>query len=148
MKNGPGKSAVQQYKQLDVSSAVENATPHQLIQMLMARALQNIALARSNMEKEEVMAKGVHISDAIGIINGLQASLNHKHDPELSANFDELYGYMMRRLLEANLHNDKAILDEVESLLREIKEAWDAIADDPMAQLSLEEREKQYGDAG
>ena len=36
---------------------------------------------------------------------------------------------MMRRLLEANINNDEAILDEVSGLLRELKEAWDAIAD-------------------
>jgi flagellar protein FliS len=140
MSSGLGKSAVQQYQQLDVSTAVESATPHRLIQMLMNRALQNIGLARNNMEREEIMAKGVHIGEAIDIVNGLQASLNHKHDPEMSANFDELYGYMTRRLLEANLQNDKTILDEVDGLLREIKEAWDAISDDPLASVSLEER--------
>jgi flagellar protein FliS len=35
---------------------------------------------------------------------------------------------MCRRLLEANLSNDPAILDEVSGLMREMKEAWDAIA--------------------
>ncbi|MCP4302380.1 MAG: flagellar export chaperone FliS, partial [Gammaproteobacteria bacterium] len=64
------------------------------------------------------------------IINGLQASLNHKADQRMSENFDALYAYMMRRLLEANLQNDGGILDEVAGLLRELKEAWDAIADD------------------
>ena len=36
----------------------------------------------------------------------------------------------MRRLLEANLYNDAGALDEVAGLMREIKEAWDAIADE------------------
>lgn len=140
MSSGMAKSGAQQYKQLDVSATVESASPHRLIQMLMERALQNIGLARNNMEREEVTAKGHHIGAAIDIINGLQASLNHKQDAQMSANFDELYGYMVRRLLEANLNNDKAILDEVRGLLREIKEAWDAIADEPLAQVPLEER--------
>ncbi len=48
----------------------------------------------------------------------------------MSENFDALYAYMMRRLLEANLQNDDSILDEVSGLLRELKEAWDAIADE------------------
>ncbi len=48
----------------------------------------------------------------------------------MSENFDALYAYMMRRLLEANLKNDDSILDEVSGLLRELKEAWDAIADE------------------
>ena len=38
---------------------------------------------------------------------------------------------MMRRLLEANLKNDLKALDEVAGLMRELKEAWDAIAEDP-----------------
>lgn len=145
MTKGYGSSAVAQYKQLDLSSSVENATPHQLIQMLMARALQHMAAAGNNMEQEDVGAKGEHISRAIEIINGLQASLNHKHDPQMSANFDELYGYMIRRLLEANLQNDRSILDEVRGLLGEIKEAWDAIADEPLASVPLDERDKYLG---
>lgn len=141
MSSGLGKSAVQQYKNLDVSTAVDSATPHRLIQMLMERALQSIGLARNMMETEEVAAKGTHIGNAIDVINGLQACLNHKHDTSMAANFDELYGYMTRRLLEANIRNDRAILDEVDGLLREIKSAWDAIADDPMAAVPLDDRE-------
>ena len=38
--------------------------------------------------------------------------------------------WLARRLLEANLHNDADMLDEVAGLLRELKEAWDAIADE------------------
>ena len=142
MSSGLGKSPVQQYKNVDLPSAVESASPHRLIQMLMNRALQSIGLARNMMETEEIAAKGVHIGNAIDVINGLQASLNHKHDAGMAANFDELYGYMTRRLLEANLQNDKSILDEVEHLLREIKEAWDAIADDTMASVPLAAREE------
>lgn len=141
MSSGLGKSAVQQYKSLDVSTAVEAASPHRLIQMLMTRALQSISLARNMMGTEEIAAKGVHIGNAIDVINGLQASLNHKQDTAMAANFDELYGYMTRRLLEANLQNDKTILDEVDYLLREIKGAWDAIAGDDLAGVALEDRE-------
>ncbi len=140
MPSTSGKSAVQQYQQLNVSSSVENASPHQLIQMLMERVLREIGRAGQTMEREEIVAKGVHIGNAIDVINGLQASLNHKHDKSMSANFDELYGYMVRRLLEANLQNDRSILDEVEGLMRELKSAWDAIADDPLASVPLEER--------
>ena len=82
------------------------------------------------MERYEVQRKGSNISDAIDIIEGLQASLNHKADQRMSENFDALYSYMMRRLLEANLNDDLAILDEVSGLLAELKEAWDAIADE------------------
>lgn len=122
--------AAKAYQQLDTQSQVEEASPHRLIQLMMERALAKIGLARSQLKDGKVQEKGNNITDAISIINGLQASLNHKADRRMSENFDALYAYMMRRLLEANLRNDDGILDEVRGLLRELKEAWDAIADD------------------
>ncbi len=122
--------AAKAYQQLDTQSQVEEASPHRLIQLMMERALAKIGLARSQLKDGKVQEKGNNITDAISIINGLQASLNHKADRRMSENFDALYAYMMRRLLEANLQNDDGILDEVAGLLRELKEAWDAIADD------------------
>ena len=124
-----GSAAARQYQQLDTESNIEGATPHRLIQLMMERALAKIGIARGHMQRGEVGEKGSNIGDAISIINGLQASLNHKADEEMSANFDALYAYMMRRLLEANLKDEAEILDEVSGLLQELKEAWDAIAD-------------------
>lgn len=123
-------AAAKQYQSLDTSSLIEDASPHRLIQLMMERALTKIGRARGHMQREEVQQKGANISDAIDIIEALQASLNHSADKRMSENFDALYAYMMRRLLEANLQNDESILDEVTGLLRELKEAWDAIADE------------------
>lgn len=122
-------AAVKQYQSIATQSRVADASPHRLIQLMMERALAKIDLAKTQMQEGKIAEKGNNISDAISIINGLQASLNHSADQRLSDNFDALYAYMMRRLLEANLHNDRSMLSEVANLLRELKEAWDAIAD-------------------
>ena len=79
------------------------------------------------MESESIAEKGVHIGDAISLIDGLQVSLNHKADARIAGNFDALYDYMKRRLLEANVKNDGKILREVSGLMHELKSAWDAI---------------------
>lgn len=123
-------AAAMAYEQVSIRSEIDDASPHRLIQLMMERALAKIGIARSQMVEGKVAEKGANISDAISIINGLQASLNHKANERMSENFDALYAYMMRRLLEANLKNDECILGEVAALLRELKEAWDAIADD------------------
>jgi len=128
-----GQSGAARYSELDTQSRVESASPHRLIQLLMERSLTKIGLAKTHLENRNLAEKGSSIGDAVEIINGLQASLNHKADERLSGNFDALYGYMMRRLLEANLYNDAGALDEVAGLMREIKEAWDAIADEAAA---------------
>ncbi len=131
MYTASGNEALKQYQQIGTTITVDDASPHRLIQLLMEHVLKRISFSRGHMERGEVEKKGIAIGDAISVINGLQASLNHTVDKRMSENFDALYAYMMRRLLEANLKNDAAILDEVASLMRELKEAWDAIADDP-----------------
>lgn len=125
-----GHEALRQYQQIGTRAAVSDASPHRLIQMMMEHALTKMNYARGHMERDEIPEKGKAIGDAISVINGLQASLNHKADAKISANFDALYAYMMRRLLEANLRNDVEIVDEVVGLMGELKDAWDAIADD------------------
>lgn len=120
---------LREYRRMNAQFAVESATPHQLIQLLMERALARIAAARLYMEQGAIGEKGSAIGDALAVIAGLRASLNHKADARLAGSFDALYDYMERRLLHANLRNDPKLLDEVSGLLRELKEAWDAIAD-------------------
>jgi flagellar protein FliS len=96
--------------------------------MLFEGALEKIAVARGHLVRGEIPQKGRHISWAITIIEGLRASLDMEQGGEIARNLNDLYLYMDRRLVEANLASDAALLDEVSSLLREIKEAWDAIA--------------------
>ncbi len=131
METARGEHALKQYERIGTINEVDESSPHRLIQIMMEHALKRIRFARGYIERNEVAKKGKAIGDAIGVINGLQVSLNHKANEKMCANFDALYAYMMQRLLEANLNNDPAILDEVAGLLGELKEAWDAIADDP-----------------
>ena len=128
----PGNAATV-YQDINTRSTVAEASPHRLIQMLLERALARIAAASGHMERAEVAQKGAHISGAIAIIDGLQSALNLDAGGEIAANLGALYDYMGRRLLEGNARNDLDALKEVSGLLREIKEAWDAIADHPAA---------------
>ncbi|MCP4995412.1 MAG: flagellar protein FliS, partial [Gammaproteobacteria bacterium] len=60
---------------------------------------------------------------------GLQSSLDMEAGGEISHNLDNLYDYMVRRLGEAGASNNPVLLDEVASLLTEVKSAWDAISE-------------------
>ncbi len=125
------RSAMREYEQVGARSQIEGASPERLIQLMLEGALDRVALARGAMENGETAAKGERIGKAIGLVEGLRASLDHERGGELAGNLDALYEYASRRLLEANLRNDVAILDEVSSLLREIKQAWDRLVGTP-----------------
>lgn len=121
------RNAIHEYAKVGAHSGVEAADPHRLIQMLMEGALDKIAAAKGHMKRDQVAEKGASISWAISIIDGLRVSLDTEAGGELVENLHALYQYMMERLLEANLKNDPALLDEVTRLLSEIKAGWDAI---------------------
>ncbi|MDT8404478.1 flagellar export chaperone FliS [Sulfuriflexus sp.] len=122
------QSALDQYKKVGVQSGIESASPHRLIQMLMEGVLEKVSSAKGFMTRGEVGKKGESISWAISILDGLRVSLDRSIDAELVHNLDALYDYMSHRLLEANLNNDTAILDEVTGLMRDVKAGWDGIA--------------------
>jgi flagellar protein FliS len=122
-------TAMKQYQSVDLRSQVADASPHKLIQMLMAGGLTKLAQARGAMERDQQALKGELIGHAISIIGGLREGLDLAQGGEVAANLDNLYEYMGRRLLEANINNNMSILDEVTGMLRDIKGSWDAIAE-------------------
>lgn len=121
-----GKAGIAQYQQVGTQAATY-ADPFELTGMLFNGALDRIAQARGAMEQGNVATKGERIGKAIGILDGLRTTLDHNLGGELAANLDSLYDYVQRRLLQANLENDVAALDEAARLLREVKSGWDAI---------------------
>lgn len=119
------RSGTQAYAEVSVESGVMGASPHQLIVMLFDGALSALLRARILMNQGNIAGKGLAISKAINIIdNGLKNGLNHEQGGEIADNLAALYDYMKRRLMQANLHNDVAALDEVSGLLENIADAW------------------------
>jgi flagellar protein FliS len=121
-------TAMKQYQSVNTQAQAVDASPHRLIQMLMEGGLTRIAQARGAMERQQTAMKGELIGKAMGIIGGLRAGLDQQQGGELAANLDSLYEYMVSRLLEANVKNETAPLDEVAGLLRNVKSGWDAIS--------------------
>lgn len=90
--------------------------------------MSRLAQAKGAMLHGQQAVKGELISKAIGIIGGLREGLDSQQGGEIAANLDRLYEYMVLRLVEANIGNDVALIDEVAELLRNVKSGWDAIS--------------------
>ncbi len=121
------------YARIGVETGIEAASPHQLITMLFDGAAAAIALARRHMAAGRVAAKGQAISKAIDIVDsGLKAALDPvaggRAGEQLAGNLSQLYDYVVRRLMHANLHDDPQALDEAARLLENVASAWREIA--------------------
>lgn len=121
------KKALEGYGRNAVESEVNYASPYRIIQMLMEGALTKLATAKGCIARNDIAEKSRQITWGMNIIQGLRTSLDAEKGGDIAANLDSLYEYMGRRLLEANVNNDAVIIDEVITLLREIKAGWDAI---------------------
>lgn len=122
--------ALNQYRSVSVQSGMTDATPHHMITMLLDGALDRVASAKGAIDRGEVSRKGELLGRAIAIIDSMRASLDYDQGGEIAANLGSLYDYIESRLVEANASSNVTLLDEVSSLLREIKAGWTAIPAD------------------
>jgi len=122
------------YQQINTQTSITDADPHRLIQLLYNGALERINMAKARVQANDFEGKGKLISKAIEIIGGLRSFLDFEKGGELSARLESLYDYMERTLFEANARNDVAKLDEVASLLHVMKQGWDGIRGETVAQ--------------
>ncbi|WP_342323916.1 flagellar export chaperone FliS [Kosakonia sp. BYX6] len=118
----------QAYAQVSLQSKLAGATPHQLISMLFDGAHSAILQAAIYFENGNVAKRGKMLSKAINIIdNGLRAALDHERGKGIAADLEQMYEYMSRTLLEANLRNDPEPLKHVDSLLLKLAATWKEI---------------------
>lgn len=124
------RGSLQSYRKVSLDSEISVASPHRIIQMMFDGALQRLAQSRYAIENNDLTNKGIYIGKAIGIITGLNNSLNMEAGGQIAQNLSDLYDFMLRRISEANLNNDVKALDDVSEIIRTIKEGWDAIPAD------------------
>lgn len=127
------RNLANQYRDTGVSSAVLDASPHQLITLMLAGARERARLAIACLERGDLVRKAQAISEASTIVAALDGALNLEAGGEIAGGLQALYDYAQRRLLAANAGNDAEPLREVDGLLGEIESAWRAIAPDTPA---------------
>ena len=112
------------YTQTKAQSGVESASATQLVTILLDGALERVAKAQGHMERGELAEQGEVIGKVIDIVASLDSYLDHDKGGEVSKTLESLYDYIVRQLYQANLKNDVPVLEEVASLLTEVRAGW------------------------
>ncbi len=110
--------AYNQYKQ----NSVFTSTPEELTLMLYNGLVKFIMQSQAALDEKDMEKANNSIIRAQDIVKNFQATLDMKY--EVSETLDLLYDFMYRHLVEANLKKDKAMLEDVLGLAKELRDTW------------------------
>ncbi|MCM3598503.1 flagellar export chaperone FliS [Metabacillus idriensis] len=119
-------------------NSVSTASPGELTLMLYNGCLKFIKQARQAIQQKNTQEKNLNLQKAQRIIQELMITLNP--EAAVSESMMSMYDYINRRLVEANISNDLAILAEVEEYVTEFRDTW--------KQVIQSTRKQQFGQGG
>ncbi|KIO60679.1 hypothetical protein B4064_2335 [Caldibacillus thermoamylovorans] len=103
-------------------NSVLTASPGDLTLMLYNGCLKFLNLAKKAIEEKNITEKNTNLQKAQNIINELMVTLNM--DIEISKQMMALYDFVRIKLIEANVKNDLAALEEAESIMTDFRDTW------------------------
>lgn len=104
------------------NSKVLTASPAELVLMLYEGAIKFANIAILAIEQNDVQKAHTNIVKTERIIDHFRATLDMKYP--VAKDFDRVYEYLQRRLLEANVKKDKEIMEEVCGHIRSMRDTW------------------------
>jgi flagellar protein FliS len=106
------------------TTQVQTSSPAELILLLYDGAIKYCRQAEAHLDNGERELAHNALLRSQDIIDELAVSLDFSAGEEIAQGLLQLYDYMGQRLVEANIHKDKAPITEVAAMLQELRETW------------------------
>ncbi|PZP35660.1 MAG: flagellar export chaperone FliS [Roseateles depolymerans] len=119
--------AYQSYQTTNLHAQTAQASPLQLVLVLMDGLLDELARARGHIEARRYELKSASLDKCVSIINGLSSALDMENGGEVVQNLARLYEYCAERLFRAGVELNVGIVDEVQRLLTQIRGGWQGV---------------------
>ena len=103
-------------------NAVNTASPAKLTLMLYDGAVKFCNIALEGFEENNIEKISNNLIKAEKIIVEFRATLDMKYP--VAKEFDTVYDYVYRRLVEANMKKDKEVLEEALRHIKTMRETW------------------------
>ena len=104
------------------TNKILTASPAEVTLMLYEGAIKFCNIAIVSIEHGEIEKAHLNIKKTQLIIEEFRNTLDHKYP--VAEDFDRIYVYLLQRLLQANIKKDTAILEEVNTHLRSVRDTW------------------------
>lgn len=103
-------------------SKIQTASPAELTLLLYEGAIKFCNIALMAMEENDLEKKHTNIVKAENIVIEFLDTLNHKY--EVAKDFERVYQYIYALLVEANIKNDREMLELALKHLRGMRDTW------------------------
>ena len=103
-------------------NAILTATPPELTLMLYEGAIKFCNIGILAIEKNDYEKANTNIKKAQAIITELRVTLDRKYP--VWEDFERVYDYIYRRLVEGNIHKDIEIIEDELKYIREMRDTW------------------------
>ena len=103
-------------------NAILTATPPELTLMLYEGAIKFCNIGILAIEKNDYEKANTNIKKAQAIITELRVTLDRKYP--VWEDFERVYDYIYRRLVEGNIHKDIEIIEDALKYIREMRYTW------------------------
>jgi flagellar protein FliS len=110
---------------------VTTASREKILLMLYEGAIRFTKQAHAALTQKKIAEKGKYISKATAILSELMATLDFKAGGQLAVDLENLYVFMIDKLIEGNIKNDAECLKQVEKLLLTLYDAWKDVIENP-----------------
>lgn len=107
------------------NNKIMTASPAQLTLMLYDGAIKFCNMAIAGIEAKDIQKAHDNIRKVQRIIEEFRNTLDFKYP--VAKDFDNVYEYLLYRLRQANLHKDKAMMEEVLKHLRTMRGTWEEV---------------------
>ena len=104
------------------SNSIQTASPAELTLMLYDGAIKFCNIALGAIEKKDIEKANTNIIKAQKIITEFRCTLDFKYP--VAQDFERVYDYIYRRLIEANIKKDTEILEDALKYIREMRDTW------------------------
>ena len=111
-------NAAQLYQQ----NSINTASPAKLTLMLYDGAIKFCNIGLEGIEEKNIQKAHDNIMKAEKIIMQLRSSLDMKYP--VAEDFDRVYDYVYRRLVEANMKKDAEVLKEATEHIKTMRDTW------------------------
>ncbi len=108
-----------------------------LVRMLYRGAIAAVIAAREELRRGRIAERSLQITKAGEILNELACSVDRERGGEIARNLVELYAYLQSLLQRANSTQTEPPLQEAQSLMETLLQAWEACSSSSSHQATL-----------